>query len=141
MNYLGNIMGRFLRFRERNMSERSFITALSVVVGIFAGLAAVVLKNTVHLTQTLVSKLVSQEVHNYIYFALPILGITLTILVIKYVIRRNVRHGIPNVLYGISKKKGFIKGHNLYSSVITSALTVGFGGSVGLEGPTVATGT
>ncbi len=141
MNYLGNIMGRFLRFRERNMSERSFITALSVVVGIFAGLAAVVLKNTVHLTQNLISKLVSQEVHNYIYFALPVLGITLTVLVIKYIIRRNVRHGIPNVLYSISKKNGFIKKHNLFSSVITSALTVGFGGSVGLEGPTVATGT
>jgi len=123
------------------MSERSFITALSVVVGVFAGLAAVVLKNMVHLTQTLVSNLVSLEMHNYIYFALPLLGITLTVLVIKYVIRRNVRHGIPNVLYGISKKKGFISGHNLYSSVITSALTVGFGGSVGLEGPTVATGT
>ena len=141
MNYLVNIMGRFLRWRERNMSERSFITALSVVVGIFSGLAAVVLKNTVHLTQTLVSNLDSQGMHNYIYFALPLIGITLTVLAIKYIIRRNVRHGIPTVLYGISKKKGFISGHNLFSSVITSSLTVGFGGSVGLEGPTVATGT
>jgi CIC family chloride channel protein len=104
-------------------------------------LAAVVLKNVVHLTQVFVHNLVSLEVHNYIYFALPLIGITLTVLIIKYVIRRNVLHGIPNVLYGISKKKGFISGHNLYSSVITSALTVGFGGSVGLEGPTVATGT
>ena len=54
---------------------------------------------------------------------------------------REVRHGIPTVLYGISKQKGRIDNHNLYSSVVASSLTVGFGGSVGLEGPTVATGT
>lgn len=141
MDYRVKIMSRFLHWRKRNMSERNFITALSIVVGVLSGLAAVVLKNVVHLTQVFVHNLVSLEVHNYIYFALPLIGITLTVLIIKYVIRRNVLHGIPNVLYGISKKKGFISGHNLYSSVITSALTVGFGGSVGLEGPTVATGT
>jgi CIC family chloride channel protein len=123
------------------MSERAYITAISVVVGLFSGLAAVVLKNTVNFTHSLVDSLVSQDVHNYIYFALPLVGITLTVLVIRFLIRRNVRHGIPNVLYSISKRRGRISSHNLISSVITSALTVGFGGSVGLEGPTVATGT
>jgi CIC family chloride channel protein len=134
-------MARFHRWRKRNMSERSFITAMSILVGLFSGLAAVVLKNTVHYTQLLVNKLISTDVPNYIYFALPLAGVSLTVLVIKFVIRKNVRHGIPNVLHSISKKKGRISFHNLYSSVITSALTVGFGGSVGLEGPTVATGT
>ena len=134
-------MARFHRWRKRNMSERAYITAISVVVGLFSGLAAVVLKNTVNFTHSLVDSLVSQDVHNYIYFALPLVGITLTVLVIRFLIRRNVRHGIPNVLYSISKRRGRISSHNLISSVITSALTVGFGGSVGLEGPTVATGT
>jgi chloride channel protein, CIC family len=123
------------------MSERGFITALSIFVGILSGLAAVVLKNTVWLTQRLVHSLVSNEMNNYIYFALPLVGIILTVLIVKYVIRSKVRHGIPNVLHSISQRKGRVSNHNLFSSVITSSLTVGFGGSVGLEGPTVATGT
>ena len=123
------------------MSERGFITTLSIIVGLLSGFAAVIIKNAVRLTQKMVNTLVSQEMHNYIYFALPIIGIFLTVVLVKYIIRKQVRHGIPNVLYGISKQKGRISNHNLYSSVIASSLTVGLGGSVGLEGPTVATGT
>lgn len=136
-----HIIARFHRWRLRNMSDRSFITALSIVVGVLAGMAAVVIKNSVRLTQHLVQTMVSIEMHNYIYFALPLIGILLTVLVVKYVIRHEIRHGIPNVLYSISKRKGQISNHNLFSSVVASSLTVGFGGSVGLEGPTVATGT
>lgn len=136
-----NILTHFHRWRVKNLSETGFITALSVVVGLLGGIAAVILKNTVRLTQHLVHSLVSLEMHNYIYFALPLIGILLAVLAMKYIIRSQVKHGIPNVLYSISKKKGRISSHNLYSSVITSSLTVGFGGSVGLEGPTVATGT
>lgn len=135
------IIARFHLWLNRNLSERAFITLLSVLVGLFSGIAAVIIKNSVRLTQQLVHTLVSQEVQNYIYFGLPLVGITLTVLIIKYIIRNEVRHGIPGVLYSISRKKGRISNHNLYSSVITSSLTVGFGGSVGLEGPTVATGT
>ncbi len=141
MNKVNNIVVRFHRWRLKNMSERGFITALSIIIGLLAGIAAVIIKNAVRLTQQLVNKMVSNEVHNYIYFAIPILGLFLTVIVVKYVIRREVRHGIPNVLYSISKQRGKIRNHNLYSSVIASSLTVGFGGSVGLEGPTVATGT
>ncbi len=136
-----NMMARFHRWRKRNMSERGFITSMSIIVGFVSGLAAVVIKNSVLFTRRVVDSLVSQEVHNYIYFAIPLIGIVLTVLTIKYFIRRTVRHGIPNVLHSISKKKGRISSHNLYSSVVTSAITVGFGGSVGLEGPTVATGS
>lgn len=136
-----HILARFHRWRLKKMSERGFITALSVVIGLLSGFAAVLIKNAVWFTQGVVNSLVSQEVHNYIYFALPLVGILLTVLVVRYVIRNNVRHGIPNVLHSISQTKGRIKNHNLYSSVIASSLTVGFGGSVGLEGPTVATGT
>lgn len=123
------------------MTERGFITALSVIVGILAGMAAVVIKNMVRLTHRLSNSLVSSEMHNYIYFALPLIGIILTVFTVRYLIRNEVRHGIPNVLHSISKRKGRISNHNLFSSVVASSLTVGFGGSVGLEGPTVATGT
>jgi CIC family chloride channel protein len=123
------------------MSERGFITALSVVVGLLSGFAAVIIKNAVRMTHHLVNLLVSQEVHNYIYFALPLLGITLTVIFVRYIVRKEVRHGIPTVLHSISQTKGRIRNHNLYSSVIASSLTVGFGGSVGLEGPSVATGS
>ena len=141
MNIDHHIWIRLHRWRLKHFSERGFLTVLSILVGILSGLAAVVIKNTVRFTQRMVNTLVASEVHNYIYFALPILGIFLAILVIKYVVRNQVRHGIPNVLHSISKQKGRVSSHNLYSSVVTSSLTVGFGGSVGLEGPTVATGT
>lgn len=141
MNKKIHIIARFHRWRLKSMSERSFITVLSIVVGLLAGMGAVVIKNAVRLTHKLSNSLVSSEMHNYVYFALPLVGILLTVLVVRYFIRNEVRHGIPNVLHSISKRKGRINSHNLYSSVIASSLTVGFGGSVGLEGPTVATGT
>ena len=81
-----------------------------------------------------------KEYQNYLYVAYPLIGITLAVLFIKFVIRQRVGHGIPSVLYSISKNNGIIKRHNMFSSIVTSAFTVGFGGSVGLEGPTVATG-
>ncbi|MEN8115435.1 MAG: chloride channel protein [Bacteroidota bacterium] len=136
-----HIVARLHRWRLKHLSERGFITILSIIVGILAGIAAVVIKNTVWFTQRVVNSLVSNEVHNYVYFALPLLGIILTVVVVTYIFRVQVRHGIPNVLHSISKSKGRIRRHNLYSSVIASSLTVGLGGSVGLEGPTVATGT
>jgi CIC family chloride channel protein len=123
------------------MSERGFITVLSILAGLLSGIAAVIIKNTVWLTERTVQSFVTEEVHNYIYFALPIIGIILTVIFVRFILRKPVRHGIPNVLHSISKTKGRISRHNLYSSVIASSLTVGFGGSVGLEGPTVATGT
>lgn len=132
---------RFHRWRLRNLSERRFVVILSVVVGIIAGIAATVIKNAVWLTQKLVHTATSDhDVENYTYFVLPIIGILITVLIINYIIKRPVRHGIPNVLHSLSKRQGELSRHNLYSSVITSAFTVGFGGSVGLEGPTVATG-
>ncbi len=136
-----HIMVRLHRWRLKHLSERGFITVLSIVVGLLAGIAAVIIKNAVRLTQKLVNSLTTSELHNYIYFAVPLLGLFLTVIVVRYIIRREVRHGIPNVLHSISKNKGHVNSHNLFSSVVASSLTVGFGGSVGLEGPTVATGT
>jgi CIC family chloride channel protein len=109
------------------------------VIGLLVGLGAVVIKNLVHLIQEF-TELIADKTHIYLFLIFPSAGILLAVLFIKYINRRPVQHGIPGVLYAISKRNGVINRHNLYSSIITSALTVGFGGSVGLEGPTVATG-
>ncbi len=133
------ITKRILDWRVKYISDRQLILFLSVVVGLAVGLAAVTIKNFVHLIESNLSKLADVQ-SGYWYIIFPIIGIFLVLVFIKYINRNPVRHGIPGVLFAISKNWGKIKPHNLYSSVITSALTVGFGGSVGLEGPTVATG-
>lgn len=113
---------------------------MAVLIGIMVGLSAVVIKELVHLIRELLTGGFDMEEYNFLYSLYPTLGIGLTVLVINYVIKQRVGHGIPTVLHAISSTNGNIMRHNMFSSVIASALTVGFGGSVGLEGPTVATG-
>ncbi|WP_010665204.1 chloride channel protein [Marinilabilia salmonicolor] len=134
------LLGRFLRWRLRHISNRQFIMFLSILVGIASGLGAVAIKNSVHFISVLVQDVIHVEGQGYIFLISPIIGILLAVLFIKFVLKRPVRHGIPNVLYALSKRKGRIRRHNMFSSIVTSSLTVGFGGSVGLEGPTVSTG-
>ncbi|MCF8226525.1 MAG: chloride channel protein [Bacteroidales bacterium] len=117
-----------------------FLSLLAAFVGLAVGVSAVIIKNLVHLLQETLSKITDGEFQSYLIFLLPISGIVLTVIFIKYINRKPVRHGIPGVLFAISRNNAIIRTHNLYSSVVSSALTVGFGGSVGLEGPTVATG-
>ncbi len=131
---------RLYRWRLRHMSERTLIVLMSILVGFLSGFAAVLIKNAVRLTHTAVSYVVSPEGHNYIFVALPLVGVFFTVLFVRYIIRKPVRHGVPNVLHSISKAKGRLSNHNLFSSIVASSLTVGFGGSVGLEGPSVASG-
>lgn len=135
-----SLLGRFLVWRLKNVSDRQFISFLAVLIGVTSGIAAVIIKNSVHLISTLLQNNSSDEYQNILYVIYPTIGILVAVLFIKYIIRRPVRHGIPNVLYGISKSNAQINRHNMFSSIVTSAFTVGFGGSVGLEGPTVATG-
>jgi CIC family chloride channel protein len=132
-------MNTFYLWRIKHIQHKHFVLFLSVIVGLLSGLTAVIIKNSVHFIQQLVSTGFSQNIHNYLYFIFPMVGLFLTVLLIKYGIRRPVGHGIPGVLYAISKKNSIIKSFGIYASIITSALTVGFGGSVGLEGPTVST--
>lgn len=129
-----------LRKRAKYFQQRQFIYLLSAVIGLAVGFAAVIIKNLVHFLQEFLTEGLAGSFHHYLYFIFPILGILLTVLYIRYINKRPVQHGIPSVLYAISKNRGMMRRHNLYSSILTSALTVGFGGSVGLEGPTVATG-
>ncbi|UCG27110.1 MAG: chloride channel protein [Bacteroidales bacterium] len=131
---------RIFRWRTKHIGDRQFLIILSVIVGLLTGFGAVIIKNLVHLIQTLLTRGFDREAYNYFYFFFPTAGILLTVLFVKFILRQRVGHGIPSVLYAISKNNGIVKPHNLFSSIITSAMTVGFGGSVGLEGPTVATG-
>ncbi len=124
----------------RHLTGHRFLYILAVIVGLGVGLAAVIIKNLVHFIRVALENGFQGEYSRYYIFALPVVGITLVVLYIKYLNKRPVGHGIPGVLFAISKNNGIIRSHNLFSSIITSALTVGFGGSVGLEGPTVATG-
>lgn len=113
---------------------------LSVPTGLLAGMAAVVIKKLTHFIKEFCFGFSTQEGNNFLFFVLPAIGIFLTILVVIFVLRNKTGQGIPGILYAISRNKGRIKPDSMYSSIITSALTVGFGGSVGLEGPSVSTG-
>ena len=114
---------------------------LSIVVGFIVGMLAVLMKNLVFGIQKLLTGGFLVDYSNYKYVLFPAIGIFLTVIFVKYILRKPVRDGIPNVLYAISKKHGILDAHNTFSSIITASLTVGFGGSVGLEGPTVVTGS
>ncbi len=134
------LLQRFFLWRLRHISNRQYLVILSIIIGIAAGLAAVIIKQSVGLIHHLVLTFIEWSNYKWIYLITPGIGVLLAVLFIKYVVRRPVRHGIPNVLYAISKNQGHMNPHNMFSSVIASSFTVGFGGSVGLEGPTVSTG-
>ncbi len=126
--------------RSKYLSDVQFLSIISVLLGITIGIAAAVIKNAVFFIQEVLKTDTMKSIQHYAYFAYPIFGIFIAVIIGRYIIRSKVGHGIPSVLFSISEKKGKIKKHNMFSSIITSAFTVGFGGSVGLEGPTVATG-
>ena len=113
---------------------------LSAVVGIAAGIGAVIIKRSVRFIEHLLTEGFSDNIHNYSYFIYPGIGLLIVVLLQKFILKKPVGHGIPNVLYAISKNSSLIKAYQMVASIVTSSITVGFGGSVGLEGPTVSTG-
>jgi len=140
MKRLNLLIGKFLIWRVKNISQKHFILLLSLLVGVCSGLAAVTLKNTIHFTHSLLTENFHLESRNYLYLAYPMAGILITILIIKFFIKDNLGHGVSKILYAISKRGGHMKGHNNFSSILTSTFTIGFGGSVGAEAPIVLTG-
>ncbi len=134
-------LGRFLIWRSEHLRHRQFVFILSFFIGIVSGLAAVILKNAVHYTHLFLTHRLSSEGINYLYLCYPLVGILLTVLFVKFFVKDKIGHGISRILFAISKKNGILKPHNNYSSLIASTLTVGFGGSVGLEAPIVLTGS
>jgi CIC family chloride channel protein len=134
------ILKQILIWRAKHISHRQFVYILSVIIGFTSGLGAVVLKNLTHFIQHLLEAKLIKYYHHAFYFLFPVLGLSIVYLIIKYVIRNKVNHGIPSTLFAISKRKGMMKQYQMFGSILTAPITVGFGGSVGLEGPTVATG-
>ena len=134
------LLTRFLLWRAKHVSHTQFVAVLSILVGFTSGMGAVMLKNLTHFFQHLMEGRLVQEYHHAFYFVFPIIGLALVYIIIKYVIRKKVSHGIPSTLYAISKRKGIMERYQMFGSILTAPITVGFGGSVGLEGPTVATG-
>lgn len=134
------IITKFLKWRYKYISNEHFIYILSAIIGFLAGLGAVTLKNLTHFIQSLLEGKFIREIHQAFYFIFPIIGLFFLLIIIKYVIKKKVGHGIPSTLYAISKLKGMMPPHQMWASILTAPITVGFGGSVGLEGPTVATG-
>jgi len=128
-------------WRAIHLSEQNTVLILSAFVGSIAAIAAIILKNAVHFTHQMLQRAFPETEFNYLYLAFPIIGISLTVLIIYFFIKDDLSHGVTKVLYAISKKNGRMKSHHMYSSVITSTLTVGFGGSVGLEAPITLTGS
>jgi len=128
---------RFLKWRYKHISNKTFTHIMSVVVGLLAGLAAVTLKNITYFIESLLEKGIVFS-GNELHFILPIIGLTLVYLYVKYVHKEKLQHAISSILFALSKRKGMIPFKKIYTPLITAPLTVGFGGSVGLLGPAVA---
>ena len=130
----------FRSWREKYIGENSFIIILSLLVGILSGIAAYIMKFFIHQIQHFVVGLTQNSV-NFWYLGLPMFGILLAALFVKYVVKDDISHGVTKILYAISQHKAIIKLHNTWSSIVASSLTIGFGGSVGAEAPVVLTGS
>ncbi len=130
----------FLSWRAQHLTDRSFVLILSIIIGFLAGVAAAILKVTViSIGETLFSFYsANSTILPLIVF--PTIGIILTIIFLKFIIRDNVGHGVPRILYVISKLDGSMRNHKIFSSLVGGSLTAGFGGSVGLESPIISTG-
>jgi len=134
-------LSRFDVWRQKHVSDRELVLVLAFAIGFLASLAAYIL----HIIIGQIEELVTSGFHvmtiNWLYLLYPVIGIWLTSLFVKYIVRDNISHGITRVLYAISTKQSRLKAHNTWSSIVASAITIGFGGSVGAEAPIVLTGS
>lgn len=131
---------RVVVWREHHIKEKTFVIVLALAVGVLGGFAALLLKWLIHLISGLLTSHMNISEGNYLYLIFPLAGILLTVLYVKYFVRDNISHGVTRVLYAISQNKSRLKRHNIYTSIVASSITIGFGGSVGAEGPIVYTG-
>lgn len=138
---INQILLNFLIWRIKHIKNRNFTLMLSAVIGAFAGLAAVVLKQTVHAIQDFLLHGEKVNLQSYYIYFYPLIGIFITVLITRYYWKEKLGHGITDILFAISQKSSIIRRGRMYSRMITSAITVGFGGSVGLEAPIVVTGS
>ena len=134
-------LNRLIAWRESHITNRQFTLILSFAVGFLAAVAASLLHLLIKQIQNLLAMGFSVDRFNWLYLIYPVVGIFITSLFVRYVVRDNISHGITRILYAISSKRSQLKAHNCWSSVIASAITIGCGGSVGAEAPIVLTGS
>ena len=132
---------RLHEWRVANVSDKTFLLILAFLVGVLSAVAAFVLHGLINTIVALLTGSFHEDTYNWLYLVYPVVGIWLTSLFVRYVVRDNISHGITRILYAISSNRSRLKGHNTWSSVIASAITIGFGGSVGAEAPIVLTGS
>ena len=129
-------------FKEylRRMPERNRVLILSVVVGMCCGLAAVLLTTLIRVIHSGLTFWFGNTKDIFLYLVYPGIGMLLSLLIVKYLVKDKIGHGVTRVLQAVSKNESRIKPHNMWSSMLTSSVTIGFGGSVGAEAPIVYTG-
>lgn len=132
---------KILAWKEKYLTDRQMLLILAFIIGILASFAAYILHTLIHQIQAILTEGFEINSFNWLYLVFPVIGIYLTSLFVRYVVRDNISHGITRILYAISSKRSHLKPHNCWSSVIASAITIGFGGSVGAEAPIVLTGS
>ncbi len=136
---LKDVMSPLRRFAGR-ISERDLVLLLSLFVGVSCGLAAALLKSAVEFIHHSLTSWFDGEAYNFLYIVYPGIGMLLSLLFVKYVVKDNIGHGVTKVLLAVSKNESKIRPHNMWTSVAASSVTIGFGGSVGAEAPIVYTG-
>ncbi len=134
------IFNNFLSWRARKLNDTAFVLILSIIIGFLAGIAAAILKVTVITISDKLFSFYSDNDTILLLIGFPIIGILLTIIFLKYFVKDSVGHGVPRILYVISKLDGSMRNHKMFSSLIGGSLTASFGGSVGLESPIISTG-
>lgn len=132
---------RLYQWRIKHLSDRQATIILAFFIGFFASVAAFLLHSLIHEIQQLLTSRFHATTFNWMYLMFPVVGIFLTSLFVRYVVKDNISHGITRILYAISSKQSRLKAHNCWTSVVASAITIGFGGSVGAEAPIVLTGS
>ncbi len=135
------ILRKFLIWKYKHISERQFVYILSVLVGFLAGIGTVLLKNLTYYIRHFFNLYIFKDYQSTLYFVLPIIGLLLVYIIKQTWLKKHIGHGISTTLHAISKLNGIIPRYNIYAGLITAPLTVGFGGSVGLQGPAVSIGS
>lgn len=130
-----------IQWRESHLSDRQAMLILAFAIGFFASVAGYILHIIIHEIQIILTSRFDATTFNWLYLLFPVIGIWLTSLFVRHIVKDNISHGITRVLYAISAKQAKLKGHNCWSSVIASGITIGCGGSVGAEAPIVLTGS
>jgi chloride channel protein, CIC family len=139
--FTNRFLKKVLHPRTEDIDQVKLVYILSLVVGLLSAMAAAILKNAIHYTHVILTKGITPESGSYLYLVYPVIGMLITLLFVKYLVRDNIGHGISRVLYAISKKKSYLKPHNTWTSIVATTMTIGFGGSVGAEAPIVLAGS